>query len=403
MMAIVAASPLLSLFPMHLFTTRDAWNVFRQKIAANPGAAAELRAIAEPLLGQPAVTILDRPPGRQSPSPDPHDYFSVGPYWWPDPAKPDGLPYIRRDGEVNPEFHETDRPRMETMVQTVIALAAQAFASPEPVAAQRFGAKAAQQVRAWFLNPQTQMNPHLEYAQGIPGLCKGRGIGIIDTTMLVFMLDAISYLPDNAWTPEDRTGLQKWVDRYLHWLQTSENGIAESKEHNNHGTWYDAQVIAFALYAGKKDVAKATIKNSAIRRIHDQIRKDGSQPHELARTLGLSYSTYNLLGFICIVEMARHVDIDVWHDDDMTSEKLGAAMQFLIPYFKKPETWPYKQIHEYKGNTAILLLSMASQRANSWVVPEIQALKPKPWNGMTYLSGNVRTNEGALPKAAARA
>jgi hypothetical protein len=45
---------------------------------------------------------------------DPHDYFSYGPYWWPDPAQPDGLPYIRRDGEVNPESRNanSDRPAL---------------------------------------------------------------------------------------------------------------------------------------------------------------------------------------------------------------------------------------------------------------------------------------------------
>src|SRR5262245_17435085 len=33
------------------------------------------------------------------PTNDKHDYFSLSPYWWPDPSKPDGLPYIRRDGD----------------------------------------------------------------------------------------------------------------------------------------------------------------------------------------------------------------------------------------------------------------------------------------------------------------
>ncbi len=37
------------------------------------------------------------------PSGDKHDFYNLGTYWWPDPAKPDGLPYIRKDGEVNPE------------------------------------------------------------------------------------------------------------------------------------------------------------------------------------------------------------------------------------------------------------------------------------------------------------
>src|SRR5215510_4532646 len=33
----------------------------------------------------------------------PHDFYSNGDYWWPDPAKPDGLPYIQRDGQSNPD------------------------------------------------------------------------------------------------------------------------------------------------------------------------------------------------------------------------------------------------------------------------------------------------------------
>src|SRR5260370_27180315 len=39
---------------------------------------------------------------RIPPSGDRHDYVSMGPYWWPDPSKPNGLPYIRKDGQRNP-------------------------------------------------------------------------------------------------------------------------------------------------------------------------------------------------------------------------------------------------------------------------------------------------------------
>ena len=31
-----------------------------------------------------------------------HDYLSLSPYYWPDPTKPNGLPYIIHDGIVNP-------------------------------------------------------------------------------------------------------------------------------------------------------------------------------------------------------------------------------------------------------------------------------------------------------------
>jgi hypothetical protein len=37
------------------------------------------------------------------PSGDMHDYMTIAIYFWPDPKKPNGLPYIRRDGEINPE------------------------------------------------------------------------------------------------------------------------------------------------------------------------------------------------------------------------------------------------------------------------------------------------------------
>ena len=49
---------------------------------------------------------------------DKHDYLSFGSYWWPDPDKPDGLPYIRRDGGVNPESQSgsSDRPALSREV-----------------------------------------------------------------------------------------------------------------------------------------------------------------------------------------------------------------------------------------------------------------------------------------------
>src|SRR5437588_2111836 len=40
------------------------------------------------------------------PSGDKHDYMSQAPYFWPNPRTPNGLPYIRRDGERNPEINK---------------------------------------------------------------------------------------------------------------------------------------------------------------------------------------------------------------------------------------------------------------------------------------------------------
>ena len=63
--------------------------------------------------------------------------MSLGPYWWPDPNKPDGLPYIRRDGERNPEISsDYDAPRFGALTGAVTTLAlAYYFSDDEKYAA----------------------------------------------------------------------------------------------------------------------------------------------------------------------------------------------------------------------------------------------------------------------------
>src|ERR1035441_3307867 len=36
-----------------------------------------------------------------------HDYMSQAPYFWPNPDTTNGMPYVRRDGERNPEINRT--------------------------------------------------------------------------------------------------------------------------------------------------------------------------------------------------------------------------------------------------------------------------------------------------------
>ncbi|MDP2602753.1 MAG: alginate lyase family protein, partial [Deltaproteobacteria bacterium] len=70
--------------------------------------------------GPPSVVHKEFAP----PSGDKHDYMSLAPYWWPNSNTPNGLPYIRRDGEVNPERDQTsDRRRFDNLVRGVKPLA----------------------------------------------------------------------------------------------------------------------------------------------------------------------------------------------------------------------------------------------------------------------------------------
>lgn len=289
------------------------------------------------------------------PSGDKHDYMSLGPYWWPDPDKADGLPYIRRDGEVNPETttNGTDRAALGRMSSAVETLAlAWYFTDREPYAAHAAGL-----LRTWFVDPATRMNPHLRFGQAIPGRVQGRDIGIIDTARLIRLVDAIGLLElSDAWTAEDQREMLKWCRAYLMWLRYSDHGRGEGERHNNHATWYDAQVVSLALLVGDDDLALRTLDLVKERRIDKQIEPDGRQLQELARTKSLSYSVMNLDGFFRLASMGEKVGVDLWSHESQDGRSIRKALDFLASHAGPKKKWPYKQISHLSSDRLVSLL-----------------------------------------------
>ncbi|MBB4079240.1 hypothetical protein GGR28_001860 [Lewinella aquimaris] len=275
------------------------------------------------------------------PSGNPNDYISLGPYWWPDPDQPDGLPWIRRDGEVNPltQGERSDKSQQNAFARGVSALAYAAYFTDKDV----YRRRAETLIRAFLIDPKTKMNPHLEYAQGIPGRNSGRCFGIIELTDVVGMVTSLEVLDLAGLDPEVKAGTDEWLAAYLHWLQTSKLGVEEKERENNHGTWYDAQVLSMLIHLGQTKEA-GRVAETVKRRIDTQIEPDGAQPHELARTKSLSYSTMNLRAFTTLAYLAGTVGVDLWNYSSPRGGSIPKAYAYLEPYARGEVEWTQPQL-----------------------------------------------------------
>ena len=312
-----------------------------------------LRKKAKSALDDGPFTVMNKT--VTPPSGDKHDYMSFGAYWWPDPTTKNGLPYIRRDGQTNPESRTdaSDSVSIGKMTRSVRTLSLAYHFTDE----EKYAARAAFLLRTWFLDKDTRMNPHLKYGQAIPGRVEGRGIGIIDTARLVTVVDSAGLLvASDSWTDDEHQALKKWFKSYLAWLQTSEYGKDESRASNNHGTWYDVQVACFALFVDDRETARKILGSAGERRISRQIGPDGRQKHELARTRSFDYSIYNLNAIFRLAWLGEHVGVDLWHFKAKENASIRAALDYLAPYADAEKEWPHKQITELERTKLLPLL-----------------------------------------------
>ncbi|HEY3145994.1 MAG TPA: alginate lyase family protein, partial [Dongiaceae bacterium] len=200
---------------------------------------ANLETDARAAIARGTFSVLDKT--GCAPSGNRHDYWHPAPYWWPDPNSPDGLPYIKRDGERRPgsELYESgseefDRSGLQRTFEGAIICALAWSATGEQIYAEHGAAL----IRRWFLDSETRMNPHLLFSQTRMGWHhnEGVGAGIIEMRDLHLLLDAARLL-ERAGTfgDSERQSLSEWLRSYRAWLINSPQGKSECRNPNNHG------------------------------------------------------------------------------------------------------------------------------------------------------------------------
>ena len=272
-----------------------------------------------------------------------HDYFSEGDYWWPDPKDPAG-PYIRRDGESNPDNFVAHRDLLIRLSIQMPALTAAWLLTRN----RRYADHAVAHLCAWFADSATRMNPNLEYAQAIHGIDTGRSIGIIDTLHLVEVAQAAIVLErTHAIRDADLSATRSWFAQYLSWLTTSDRGLEERAAKNNHGSCWLLQAAEFAAFTGDRSVTDACRLRLTDVLFPGQIAGDGSFPLERARTKPYSYSLFNL----DVLGMSAHVlstsSLNLWTYHLADCRGLDLCFRFMVPFIEDKQRWPYRHDVEY--------------------------------------------------------
>ncbi len=272
-----------------------------------------------------------------------HDYYSNGDYWWPNPDTADGLPYIRRDGLSNPNNFDAHRRILRRMRTLTVHLAC----AWKLTGKEKYARQGVRFLKEFFLDPETRMNPSLTYAQAIPGVCPGRGIGIIDTLHLADIPFAASCLASSAsMTEEVLSGLVTWFSRYLSWMLDSPNGRDERNTRNNHSVCFFMQAAAFALFTDNEEVLRLC-RGCFKTRLLGQMAPDGSFPLELARTKPYSYSIFVLDNMVSLCHLLSTPQEDLWEYETEKGQGIPKAVEFLMPYLLRRSSWPYARDVEH--------------------------------------------------------
>lgn len=287
---------------------------------------------------------------------DVHDYSSIPKYSFPNPRNPDG-PWIYRDGCINPDFEVCDIVRWMAFCRRVTVLVAAGNLSGDT----RFSERAGTLLKTWFLEPETYMRPHLNYAQRTPG--NEEGGGIIDFHPLCQLIEAVASLPENReWTAGNAEAFRSWLKDYLLWILSTPFVQREASWNNNHGNWHDAQVTAICAFLNLEGLACKVIRENTLPRMKNQITFLGEQPFEFVRTLSLSYSCFNLLSLMRINAYARQWGIHLW------DEGIKCAFHYLAPYLCKKQKWPFRQIAASDETEFIQLCSMVNDLEETYDV-----------------------------------
>lgn len=289
---------------------------------------------ADRAMEAPAETVIFKP--APPPGGDTHDYWSLAPHWWPDPKLRGGMPYVFHDGLPNPEADsETyDTMRLARMADDALTLALAFYLT----GSEEYAGKGTALIWSWCCDSVTRMTPHLEFGHARPGVSHGTHTGIIETRHLVKVIEAARLLePSAAWSNVVTGKVRDWFTEYTDWLTVSRFGKQEAAARGIHGIWYDAQMVVYALYIGKKNLARSIVGEVVPRRMIHTIARDGTLPHASTRS-----ATFSALeGFFVLAAAGERIGMDLFRLQLPNGVSLKSALDGAESWLAANSKWPH--------------------------------------------------------------
>jgi hypothetical protein len=316
-------------------------------------------------LGEKPVTVTAESCSRSAGGKN--DFYSEADYWWPNEKDPSG-PYIQKDGLTNPHNFVAHRLVMIRFSQIIGALASAYKLTHD----KRYVRQALVHLRAWFITPQTLMNPNLQYAQAIKGVATGRGIGIIDTIQLMEVVQGIVAMQGSkVISASELSAIQNWFTQYLTWLTTHQYGIDEMNAKNNHGTCWTMQTACFAKFTHDEELLAYCRDRYKTVLLPGQMAADGSFPLELKRTKPYGYSIFNLDAMATLCQILSTPQDNLWEFELPDGRSIKKGIDYLYPYLKDKSKWPFQHdvMHwnEWPVAQPALIFAAVAYKESQWL------------------------------------
>ncbi len=334
-----------------IFINHDLLDLTHLRLCAghDPKHMTMLRADAKRAADVGCTSVIDYPGFPDNP----HDYYSLARYYHPNPETADGLPYVSRDGILNPSSITGPKRAMQQLAADVLCLAVASVlidGAYAPVIMAR--------LEKWFLNPQTAMRPHLNHAQAKRGINTGTAAGVIDAHIWINIVLGLEIL--ETCQPNDQFfgGMRDWFGRLADWLYTSDHGISARAIGNNITAWWAAMVMVFARYGGNRHHMVDDVTHMYRDLLDTKMDRWGCFYGELGRTRSMHYNLFFLNALEVLATCGNLWGIAGRHGS------VCCAIDYMMPYLQNPRIWPHPQIMKetYRGSALIAIAARKLSR-----------------------------------------